>query len=689
MPLLKPSNQDLASLSRFLTNLELSFVEAFSDDSLPHLPPSLTRLWLPFNRRISPKGLAKLPQSLISLNLERNELITQASELPRQLSAYVGNAQALCPPNASTGLPPLLELLELKTVLRNQSPWDVFDISKLDAPYLRHLILAVHMVHANVEPERDHVWKFPPCLETLTLRHSGCSNFTHRAVSSLPPTLTSLCLSAHHSMFIDWTDNTIPLLPRSLLRLKIKIHPSELSTPPLIFGFRPYGSKMLDVNSNTYTFSNSSIGLTHTCFKDLPRGLKDFQIPHLKASLPDISNQVDRAANKNHFEGATDFSAALEESMLLLPPTLTRFETILSADSLRQYVARISAPRHCLPPKIRRFHGNIPAGDCSSPDDKLELSSLRFGNVTYTAISTFKETGVLFAPLLDSQAKMAKLQGLWTESLESLTFSPQYAECLKLLPRSRLTYLNLDNSRVNDKSMLDLPDTLRHLVLAAAQGIITDEMIPALPLDLSTLEILGTRELRGDVYPFPRKLTSLSFSSFFKAASRSKQYLPKWSPYLTKLSIYTSLSTDETFMSLPPHLTELKLRSLNGSAFAYLPRTLLILDFSSGVAFDDNIADLPRGLRVYKARGSGEDLTDYSCSCWPPLLHTLANAATNISDEGIRQLPRSITSLEMRNPIYTTCASRYDVDELLGPSWKMALIGRRMLAFAYAVPRLR
>lgn len=687
LPLLKPSHDDIASLSRFLTDIELGFVEALSDESVPHFPSSLTRLSLPFNRRISAKGLAKLPESLSALNLQRSMLITQASELPRQLSVFVGNSAAFKPESSWTGLPPLLEHLELVNPKHALSTWTVFDISKLEAPYLRHLLLPVRIVRDSVAIERDHVWKFPPCLETLALYHTGCSNFTHRAVSSLPPTLTSLRLSTPRFLILDWTNDTIALLPRSLLRLNIKAYP-ENSSPPMAFGFRAQGSKLSDSMASLEGEFQSASGITPLCFKDLPRSLTDFKITLLKVSLMDVSSQMERIATEYSFKLPRDFSATLEENMLLLPPNLTRFDTILSPDCKKQHATRLAVSSHCLPPKLRQYSGYIAANEFSTrPITEPSVNApFAFEEVAYRPIQApiGSDTCVLFPPRIDAES-IAKLQGLWSESLVRLRFSPSSPGNLKLLPRSRLTFLYLENATIDDRSILDLPETLTHLVLESPQGIITDEMLPALPLDLTTLEISGARELRGDIYPFPRKLTSLVLMSHYKKrnAKSGGLFIPKLPPYLTSLHLFSPLASDETFAQLPPNLTELKTGALNGHFFAALPRTLLNLEFRSGIAFDDAIDDLPRGLKVFLARYCGEDLTDYSCASWPPLLHTLSMAASNISDEGIRQLPRSITAIDMRNPQYTSCATAAEVSELLGPRWQKALIGRRMTTYVY------
>ena len=706
LPLLKPDLHNIFSLSRLLTDLELGFVEALGDDSILHLPASLTRLWLPFNTRISHQGLAKLPKGLLALNLHRNRLVTDANLLPRQICHYVGHPSVMTPCLSTfKGLPPFLDRLELirpgadDREKGTATPWTVFDISSLNAPYLRHLHLEVvaDLSISSNDREKTHKWSFPPLLETLRLSGGGCSNLVHPCIPALPSSLTKLKMTSNTTVSLDWTDEDMALLPRTLKHLEL--FPTAQRRQTFIFKgetfrFRARHSGLkaaLDSQELLYSGapSDAPVGLSVACFSLIPRCMHTLRIEILGVPTKTWNEQFLRNNSPDRLRSdmlSADMDLSMEEYMQCLPPSITCLWAYQCIGPPKRSSIRIAALRYSLPLHLRSYLGSI------SPYDSTHLKEPLTGNSSYTKLpklhSTRLETILHCSEdhTLGTFVPWETNQLLWSDGLQKLRLSRGFKGSFGDLTRLvNLTHLELQNVHIQDEDFLCLPNSLVSLKVHAprSKGVLTDQLIPALPQDLTHLQ-LDNVSVIGDLFPLPPKLITYhctySQDVFYNQKSAPRgPIVPLLPRFVTTLLLKsTAVYGDDSFMSLPNTLTRLEVKHLNGRTFPYLPRSLLEIESYTGDAFDEDIAGLPRGLMSFKGPYLGHDLSDHSAPDWPRRLYRLQLAVTNFSDEGLKQLPRGLVEVYLVAARYTTCRHPADVDLLLGTRWKSVRIGTQM-----------
>lgn len=701
LPLLKPRLLDLSSLSRFLTVFELGFVDAISDDSLDAFPPCLTRLWLPYNTQISHQGLLKLPRSLIILNLSSNRIIQDASKLPRDLCHYVAHPYALIPCETTfTGLPSALERLDITYAdkIRNtDTPWTVFDISGFQTPGLRHLSLTVKIVLECADKELSHAWNFPPNLEALILYGDGCSHLSSSSIPHMPQSLTKLKLQPHRFASIDWSDKAISLLPRSLLHfIYMPSNKSDVLQKSIMyqhFCYRPAGVNYESTRRNPNI--DLTGGLTMESFALLPRQLLTLRA-FFKITSVIFQWQIYHPNLTRLAAHVPPYEPVVEDHMLTLPQSLSCLIIFfIRSDQQDHYrPVPIVAQQYSLPPNLKQFNGIIAKRGLDSPGQSEisggripcfeTLESISFEHSPYDDFyTTFPVTSGSIDDVIIHQH--LRPQGMWGKNTRKMRICSS-GPTLALLPKVMLTTLRINNSNLCDKDFLFLPDSLTDLSIRGPHGLVTDQCIPALPHDLLHLEFDATH-VRGDVYPLPYKLQSFIMnhskvhktgSTFFSKDRPLESF--KLANCLTSFKILYNMLPDSVFLHLPSRITKISVRNINGFVFSSLPRSLLILDGTTGDAFDDDIECLPRGLIHFSVSNLGSDLTDDSCGSWPPRLEYLSFGAWNLSDHGISQLPRTLQHLYARSTRYTTCTSLSDVNRLLGPHWKQAHIGILMQA---------
>lgn len=598
LPRLKVHYDDLKLLSRGLTFLQLAYIDAICDDDVDALPPTLTRLVLPYNKRISPKGLTNLPSSLTSLDLRTNTLITDVRALPRNVIEFRGCPWALKPSSFTAETPTsLITLVLLATDHAEELLWQWTDISLLAASSPSLIRLELNLYSFGERPYESAI-DFPNSLEVLKLH---ALRFPPEALPKLPLGLKKLKLRT--KMDLSWVNSDLQFLPPGLLHLD---HRPEASLPP-----------------------GSDKALTIACFRTLPSGLISLRL---------------RGVDLNDERGlqAVDFYRELPSSLRKLRVP------IITADAYWPEMPQV--PAHELPLGLTRYWGAFTASliDQTAPPtfkfDQLQARRTMHRGNGPTVIIT-EDHGLPYYHKL----------GWLHDSIRVMALDLASPNDLLLLP-SRLLSLTLNISRSvqskHDEMMLYLPDTLTMLEIDSGAAL-SDECLPALPHGLRTFRVRWTSEiLRGDIYPFPNKLTTLCLGS-----ADCVNYAPNFPHFLTELELFCPSVSDETLSALPKYLTRLEVRNvaaayLNASIiFPLLPRSLLHLIMRPTMAYleDEDIAALPRGLISFTSYGSGGSLTDASAALWPPRLQTLSFTGDSYSFIGLKALPKTLTELDMPN----------------------------------------
>lgn len=606
LPRLKVHYDDLLVLSRGLASLELAYIDAICDDDVGALPPSLTRLLLPCNKRISPNGLAKLPTSLTYLDLRSNSLIREAHLLPRNLVGYRGCPWALTPSDSfASDLPPGLASLNLldgsPTLDMSHAEdllWHWKHLSLLaPSPSLTRLDISLYLRELPLNAQYID-WAFPSNLEVLHVQANEA--LPPAALRHLPRELKKLKLKTKAKL--QWEDKDILDLPSGLLHLehwslKVRAH------------YRP----------------GSDPQLTLACFDLVPRGLLSLVLEYAVHPPAETDRKED-----DYFQ--------------YLPSSLRKLlVSVVGVDSYWTHSPHISPDM--LPPSLTRYLGTFSEPAISN----AKSAPLRFPDVGVVRYLGQSETNFLFS---EDEGKLQYYASWFHDGILRMTLDVTFLTDLQMLP-SRLLTLVLNRSfhiDTNcDQAMLHLPDTLTWLEVSDTVYI-TDEALPALPHGLLVFKVPWEQGIRGNIYPFPRKLKTLNLGS-----ASLIDYAPLFPRFLTDLELNSPSVTERTLSSLPKTLTSLKLRAtdlrfLNASLiFPSLPHSLLRLEIRSKIAYmeDQDIADLPRGLVTFTALESGGSLTDASATLWPPRLQDLQFAGDSYSFSGLVALPKTLRMITM------------------------------------------
>jgi hypothetical protein len=209
---------------------------------------------------------------------------------------------------------------------------------------------------------------------------------------------------------------------------------------------------------------------------------------------------------------------------------------------------------------------------------------------------------------------------------------------LQLNPASRVPF--------SIETISSLPRNLRHLHLGFADGI-SSEMLSYLPPFLQTLNLEKNYLIRDDgMKNLPESLESLHLPENTCITSRSIPGIPR---SVCSLSLRTSDEISEGLASELPALTYLRLCGSNrlpGPSIRALPPTLTKLEWKlkGGIGpfeaplLPTNLLELETCIPV--------DVNE-TLACLPQgLLRLVVIQCGAVSDEGIKALPSSLTSLE-------------------------------------------
>jgi hypothetical protein len=683
LPSLRPTVDDVIQLPKSITFLELDFVEDFRDEYLPHLPSSLTHLSLPRNRSISHKGLGIMPADLSILNLRQNLQIRDVSALPRRLSSYEGNCRTIgTSSNLWKSLPPTLTELKLEksTFLQSSaSNWKLSDLA-LFAPHSCLMSLSIMEVTLGDTP--TVALSYPSNLTTLEM--AGKVSIPKSTLSALPRGLITLKVSSDITIPIDWDDETIFALPRSLTHLECWYPPSqrfyESPPPPSL--------------------------LTPCCFSFLPESLRTVRLPPL---VPHESIN-DRIAGPLPLKFV--LQEHLDENMVHIPISVTDLYAVLPLLGFQRELLFPSFAR--LPPALIHFPTG---GRFMVPLDGRKKPAFSLFGVKPTPMPTLSWTGhpmpprpatvsissipVVTPPPLELPG--AEWLG-YPETLTSLSLvcspleplgsafnlspvgipndpwwtvssmMPGLRNTVRILELSefdafttlnvlpfRLTSLDFRTRTViKDYCILSLPDSLTTLKIEVedpkTNNLLTDQCIPALPHDLSTFELKSASYIRFDMYQLPKRIQTLQLPECLPFPKKSvyKPLLPFWT---TSLQLNETYIDREAFQNgLPMYLTRLEVATsvwMEGDFFVpLLPSTMIYLRYSTLNLLDTDVPNLPAGLRVLIAPDASRMLSLASAHLWPPLLHTLEIPGTLFTSEAVKLLPRTLRDIKMRHAKY-------------------------------------
>lgn len=224
---------------------------------------------------------------------------------------------------------------------------------------------------------------------------------------------------------------------------------------------------------------------------------------------------------------------------------------------------------------------------------------------------------------------------LWHPHLIKFSGDLPLSEEVQHLPRLVSLYYT---KWIVDAAVLELPHGLKTLTCSFPSDL-TDECIPALPHELTSLTLLESCQLTLTKYPLPASLRSLSIA---ESPAVDFSLLPK---NLTCFHTDSALE-DDSILTLPASITELRLPNTDATNFIlpYLHPQLYHLELHSIILYEDDIPRLPRFLKVLKITRC-PSITDFCLLQLPCLLSTLHISGEYISDAGIAHLPRSITAL--------------------------------------------
>jgi hypothetical protein len=249
---------------------------------------------------------------------------------------------------------------------------------------------------------------------------------------------------------------------------------------------------------------------------------------------------------------------------------------------------------------------------------------------------------------MTSFKKLVNLQTLYLSSNSKIT-----ASSFDYLPRS-LTHLNLNAL----KSMADhfiplLPKGLKRLELGIGEGI-TSTAISQLTNTFGSLEQLdlSNNKFKGDVIPlFPRRLHTLKIGRCKFEDSDPAEGFP---PNLTCLNIHSSRVSAKFILRLPSSIKDLDIgkSQISGSDLtkiaSHFPE-LKALNISRVKVSDSNVRDIPRSLTRLDL-SENDKLTDASIGSLPPELLWLDLGSTQLTESCAVVVPRKLEYLRLGTP---------------------------------------
>jgi hypothetical protein len=654
--LMRPTLTDLEKLPKGIISLSLDFVEAFRDEHLEYLPPQLTRLSLPHNRSITRVGLSKLAPSVVELVLKGNIQITSPLDLPRWLSSFEGNSTAMMPYSGfGADLPPTLTELKLWSNAQ-KIVWRIGDLACFHAcsDLLTLAIEPIGRVRGKPAP-----FDFPPSLVALHL--AGSPFLSKSLVSALPKSLQILNCEflawadrLEGEIPLDWDDSTVLDLPAGLQSLVIM--PRVASWRGDFIGLTP------------------SL-LTPNCFPNLPVSLKSLQLWALNPCPVDASEE-----QGNGYFDHDLATSKLANMMAFLPKSLNCLHVFVKTEDESLYPAfwtlpssLTSAPYMVIEAPWEDPMVESVARDGDQPSTSVEMdersANRRVGPV-FDSIAVGSEHRTSSVQLrswvsLEDWIELATLIPPLQKTLRSLTIGQSWVSrghltLNELILPERLTSLSLRISKypIIDKHILYLPESITVLDIGSSE-LLTDECLPALPHDITSLSLGPSNLINGNMYPFPPKLRSISLGECLSRYARS--YAPNFPHWVTTVLLDSVSINDEWFRSkLPRFLTTLVLAKAENVPpdilLAHLPSMVTDIDIPQLQLEDHHVQMLPAGLRFFRAESGCSNLSDTCAPFWPVLLHTLVIPGALITPRGISQLPKSLTTLVMRDATLFTIA---------------------------------
>jgi hypothetical protein len=638
------------------------------------LPPQLTSLELIGNPVIPPTCLSSLPRSLLKLrllflngfkvNLEwPNDMI---ATLPRNLTHLevmpqwneFGSRKAACSslltPECLMNIPSEIRTLRLYELRPNEAvsmnaisnQRHAYQLSNnqilqkhLDE-YMSYLPTSITDLYIKISLENSR----PPTFPSAKLLPPRLVSFPAGTLQMPQGNSASLSLSmvGHPNVKIgSMTGIPIPISPKQALGIPIQLpilpthpihgHPQiwppqmgALPTPPIA---APSGLVISPPSLSPPSEAAASI------IHNIP-GIADNWIPPVPTHPSPPSS--------------FPFPVPLPAAALLgplLPPSLTSVS--------------IECPEKCPfddaePTTV--FNGNN-AGNQSLLWLK-RLSMLSNSIHSSSNSSNTMQLGTLLDPLRGQRVCQLLRLSHFNFTAEHLHFLPSSLTALEIHPMGKLY----------DNDILKLPASLTDLKIYDYDATLTDECLPAMPLDLVRLTLLYTNRIRGNIYPFPKKLQVIKLGKHIEMIRNYQPIFPHWT---TELSLSTTYINDDTFAhGFPPFLTSLKIPSetlLSREIVPKFPQTLIHLDIPHLELYDQDVILLPRGMRTFEASKACHDLSEASCKDWPPLLEKLDISGELFTNAAIKALPRSLQVLRLHNAVLV---NQSIIQESLGPAMK-------------------
>jgi hypothetical protein len=276
--------------------------------------------------------------------------------------------------------------------------------------------------------------------------------------------------------------------------------------------------------------------------------------------------------------------------------------------------------------------------------------------------------------LLEKKEKEEK----WKPNIYHILIEREFNDysILNKIPKSNIKSLEFYNSNIKDSELSYLPSSLENLILNNCYGL-TNEGIKNLPTSLKSLEIIesyyqkltrqiieylpkGFIELKiisieledSDLKELPSSLTKLNLENQYKLTNDKFKYLSKNLKYLELNKIDNF--NEEGLKLIPSNITYLSISNcskINDNSLKYIPSNIIHLKLNyceniNGIGFQ--YLTLLSNLK--KLEIDGKYLTDEGMK----ILHNLTiiqsldlNSNKNITNEGIKYLPLSLTSLRL------------------------------------------
>jgi hypothetical protein len=558
----------MASLPRSLTDLELGFNDCLNNLHAAHLPPLLTRLILPFNRSITNDGLLLLPTSIIELDLSENTHVT-THNIPPNVTSLTASIHL----SLGDTLPSNLVTLHItkKGLYFNLSP----ESFPLLPPSLTQLKLS------NFFEFVPSPLFFPQNLLELDL---STINFkVPDIIDVIPKTLKALALGWNIFDPPNFSDKFASKLPRSLDTFKFMPY---MNIPRRLRGgngdYCPLSAAMLPLLPDLKTLHiwalNSSHVVANDDFKLLPYTLTDLNIriggrdrtvitdlpPNLtniairtssgwdqaQINLPKIPN-VEKLQIGSMYSEKYSGWVKIHSSLITGPSTFI-WPSRVTAVNLRKISGFIrTLPRHL---KYLEVSSTLKDEDiCDLPDG---LKTLRCFNQCHITDDSLPAIPHEIECLDIARNKLLNCEVFrFPSSLRHLSFTGSPSFNWANLP-SHLTYLECNNSNINDYTCSLLPRSITQLVLPVT-NLLSGACLQYFNPNMYRLELDYADFSDADIPKLPRLLRILKVQ--YSSEDLSSSCCGAFPPLLKKLCIPGSFFLDSDIAHLPRSLKTLKL----------------------------------------------------------------------------------------------------------------------------------